>query len=706
MRRGALLGVFERLSTGWKIEERAFWRPTLDPALLAAEITVDAAGTPSVPGTKAFWAPLFSDASTPGGDMQALIAGEPADFPWLCEQVFKGGQVVQRKPYEMVLFASRVIPRLTPENVRDAMEAVRAAGTFPALSTTLERAGVTDVVVFAAAARRATQLATIEADARGARTISQFQASIALLTRGALRGSLSARELDAHVISLSAIAPDERAGYDGRLIRWWAGVLATDGAGSSSPAADTHVAWIGDPSVQRYDDAVGPMDREAIRFLAGRAADKPPLIEWEGTRYRVDLPWAEATRLGKVLGAEARPYLSSALAVMQMAAAVSEPALDAAAVREHADMATQLMKVIPSPELTNALTPIRRADGDARAAQRLGQSAGSLRQAADGLAARGLSELAYAAALGHVDGALMSASDAASRHDFGFRLFGKSGAWRPPVTGADRVRDWHATGALLGLDVRLAELALVRVSSRPPARPTLNDADRRVLIEAVALTEPAALTDAGRDAVVAAIRKGRERLGAARTPAAVLALADEIGLTGVRRTLLGWSAAHDAGRVPALLSLSELLWLGQETRPLDPSLHVWGASAEPRLGCLCRQLPAHRTLDMFAGRWDSGIFASAFSDLTLRLGEVLAEMQMPAPLVASVLPAATIDFIDGVISRGPDDYRGLHEFVQTIKPDRVELYLALLTTDGPLVAVDQTSDAPAAGSVRKTGDVR
>ena len=79
-----------------------------------------------------------------------------------------------------------------------------------------------------------------------------------------------------------------------------------------------------------------------------------------------------------------------------------------------------------------------------------------------------------------------------------------------PVAGSDRMRDWRVTGSLLGLDVRLAEFSLVRVSSRPPSvRPTINDADRRVLIEAVALVEAASLNDADRDRIVASIQKGR-----------------------------------------------------------------------------------------------------------------------------------------------------------------------------------------------------
>ena len=86
--------------------------------------------------------------------------------------------------------------------------------------------------------------------------------------------------------------------------------------------------------------------------------------------------------------------------------------------------------------------------------------------------------------------------------------------------------------------------------------------------------------------------------------------------------------------------------------------------------------------------------ASGFPDLNLRLTELLAELQMPASLLGPVLASATSEFIDTVVSRDPDDRRGLVEYVQALGRDRVEQYLATLTSDGPLVPVAAT-DGPA-----------
>jgi hypothetical protein len=83
------------------------------------------------------------------------------------------------------------------------------------------------------------------------------------------------------------------------------------------------------------------------------------------------------------------------------------------------------------------------------------------------------------------------------------------------------------------------------------------------------------------------------------------------------------------------------------------------------------------------------MFASAFPDLSLKLAELLSELQMPAALLGPVLTAATLDFVNSAVSRSGDDVRGPVEFVAALRPGRLEQYLALLTTGGPLVPVGE-----------------
>jgi hypothetical protein len=115
-------------------------------------------------------------------------------------------------------------------------------------------------------------------------------------------------------------------------------------------------------------------------------------------------------------------------------------------------------------------------------------------------------------------------------------------------------------------------------------------------------------------------------------------------------------------------------------------------------GCLCLRLPGRHPWEALAGRWGSGLFATALPDLSLRLAELLATLHMPSELLGPVLSSATLDLANSAVVRGQDDRRSFIEFVQALTPARVEQYLALLTTGGPLVPVDGVEDVTATRS--------
>jgi hypothetical protein len=719
-----LYGAFGSLGPGWNIEDRAFWRPGLDPVLLAADLRVDDAGRPVLPGTRRFWSAIFARAAgsaaaaAEAGGARALAEGDPVDFAWLSAQVFRGPAAGHRRRYRAVLFASRTVAGITPDTARDVFDAVRAVSDYPALGAVLERARITDVGVLAAAARRADRLASMGDGGRAVRALAQFQGGLAVLTRAALRGSLPDVELSAAVASLCAIEPGDRGDYEGRLVRWLAGWTdrgrrepsAPPPAASLDPPADWDIARV-------YEDAPGPLDENLLRMLSGPPALAPRFVNWEGTRYRFDLSWAEARRLALRLGERPRPYLSSAHALVQMADALADTGLRRETLVREAGVLDQVTQVLgwDGPRLpadapgkyrqvASALAVARRGADVGRAARLAPQ----LRLLADELLARGLTELTYAVSLGQPEGALVSAAEAARRHEFGLGADSFQ-AWHFPSAATDTTsgRGWRVAGSLLGLDVKLAELSLVRLSSRlPSTTPTLQDLNRRVLVEAVALVEPRLLTETDRDTLVAAVRKGRARLAAARTPAHGVGLAEEIRLGPARRTLLRWVLAHDPERAATFLAPSELFWLGLGNGRMDASLHAWGAPAEPRLGCLCLRLMDPGPIEILNGRWSYGMLASAFPDLNLRLAELLAELKMPAALLGPVLTSATLHFIDTATSRDSDDRRGLLEFVHALRADRIEQYLALLTTDGPLVPVGEAAEAPVAGGAGSNGGVQ
>lgn len=685
---------------GWRVEQRTFWRPPLDPALLIADLEADEAGRPIVPGTEAFWTAVLrggDPGQLPDADARRLADGPPVDLGWLCARIFTGDPFERRRQFDLVLFASRAVRRVVPENAQDAVTTLRAARAYPALAATLERARVPDLTTFAAAARRASLLSAIGDDTRRARAQAQFQGTLALLARSVQRGGVPTSSLPGVVRSLAAVDLNDRGEYEGGLVRWLdAFVKDHEPSAPTLPPGASQESYV-DPLIQ---GVAGVFDRAILRLAAGSTAVPPRVLTWEGTRYRVDLATADAVRMARLLGEHHPPYLSSARELLGIADALGAGGLTLERLRRQADALALVGQDngwegsgATAPDLYRDVAgPLRRMTraGDERHAARL---APSIRALADDLLARGLTAVVYAAAMGQPDRASILAGDAAARHDF-YGMSGgarEAGSWQLPFAGTGTLPGsrWRVSGALLGLDLALAEFSLVRLSSKPPStKPTMSDQDQRGMTAILALAEPAVLTDADRTAVVEALRKGRDRLAAIRTGSDARAVADEIRLAPVRRTLLPWVAAHDPERLAAFLSPTELLWLGLETRPVGASLQAWGAPAVRRLGCLCIRLLDRRPWETLAGRWNLGLFASAFPDLNLRLAELLTELQMPASLLVPVLAAATIDFNENATSRDPDDRRGPVEFVQALGTERVEQYLGLLTSGGPLVPIE------------------
>jgi hypothetical protein len=683
--------VFERATIGWRIDDRVFWRPPLDPALLVADLSAPTPGAPPLPGGRRFWAAVLGgdrEEQKPKPDaLQAAFAGgEVVDALWLCEQVFSGDRVGDRRRYHTVLFAARLDPPITAATAGNAFDVLRALSTHPALITTLERAKLLDLRPLSDALHRAVAISSVADDGRAVRALAQFQGALAMLTRAAIRGGLQPGPLGAAVSSLSAIELSPRYEYEGNLVRWL--VRWTESQMKTARRA---------PGFEVA--AAGPLEHDLIQIIAAPGAVEPRVLEWEGTRYRLDFASAEAVRVTRLIGDPPRPFLTSAKALVAVAENLSASSVTTERVRHEIDNLDAIGKALGWDraeggsrsdlqrryrETADALK--RAADvADLRAASRVAPAVFSL---ADDLVGRGLMELAYAIALGHPDRASISADEAARRHDFALDLpSSRATAWAQPTAGATSPGGWRVTGSLLGLDVRLADFAVQRISLRPPRKPTLDDDQRRVLLETVVLIEAAALTEPDRDTLIAAMKAGRSRLAAVRTAADVDAVADEIRLSPLRRTLLAWIvAANERDRVEASLSPVELLWLGKAS--LDQSLNAWGVPAEPRLGCHCLKLLDRQPLDYLGGRWHSGMFATGFPDLNLRVAELLADLKMPAPLLAPVLRSAMLDFVDSAVTRDSDDRQGLVDFVQALRPERVEQYLALLTTDGPLVPIE------------------
>ena len=75
--------------------------------------------------------------------------------------------------------------------------------------------------------------------------------------------------------------------------------------------------------------------QDLLRLVAGAAPAEPRFVVWEGTRYRVDIAHAEAIRVSRLLGEDARPYASSAVQLVKMADALGRAALTVDEVKDH-----------------------------------------------------------------------------------------------------------------------------------------------------------------------------------------------------------------------------------------------------------------------------------------------------------------------------------------------------------------------------------
>jgi hypothetical protein len=381
------------------------------------------------------------------------------------------------------------------------------------------------------------------------------------------------------------------------------------------------------------------VDAELVRALAGV---QPPekdfaTVTWEGRRYRVDLVSSERDRL------------------------------------------TRAREKMGSPSVSAALAASRAGPGD-------------------GQLALALMSLAYALEIGDPRGTTLMGGDLSRRHDFGLEnRFNEPrirAAWAEPRGVAATGAPWHVEGSLLGLDVGLSALSLRRIdTSELPPPPTLPAAERDTFTSTLALINPLKLTDAGGDAIVAAIGRGRARVArlSPRTSAEWDEAADEIRMDGWRRRAGRWALAHDVALLPSLLSLTELVHLGAP--PADLPLDEWGMAGLSSDGCLCLTAPPVGHESIVSGRPQLGLLATRVADVNLRVAERLSTIGMPASLARAVLAAAVQDFVDQVRPVHFSDWLTLVRTAQAMTDDRIDDYVAALTTDGPLVAVPSTATA-------------
>ena len=160
-------------------------------------------------------------------------------------------------------------------------------------------------------------------------------------------------------------------------------------------------------------------------------------------------------------------------------------------------------------------------------------------------------------------------------------------------------------------------------------------------------------------------------------------------MDGWRRRAGRWAIAHDAALVPSFFSLTELLYLGAP--PPDLALNTWGMARDASDACVCIDAPTPGRDAIVVGRPQLGLIAAEVADLNLHVAEKLRARGLPASLTPGVLAGAIQDYIEQVRPLHPADWLTLVRAAQAIPDDRLDDYVAALTTDGPLAPERVTS---------------
>ncbi|HEV3141240.1 MAG TPA: hypothetical protein VGY57_12020, partial [Vicinamibacterales bacterium] len=533
-----------------------------DVALMLTRVRVQPSGEPAPPASRVFWRRAFDGVDVPDDPARLLKNLQEegvVDAGWLAQNVCVQDVRIRGEHLDQLSFGQRVFAAAPEAALPDALVAVRTLPRFRMLILTLERMGLKDPRVYAAAARHAGQLTPL-GGRRAFVALGQIQGALAVMARLARVHRLPPPVVETLTASLLA-QPFAGGAYAGAIARWIDRSLR--------------------PALQLPADA--DVDEELVHALAGveTPAESLTRVAWEGRSYRIDFVTPERSRLTRAREKMAAPPVGAALEIARVAADVSSPSAGAAEWRAAIAALKRIGPTLPAPDKKYVVAPdtvepppnatdvINRAiveltkiaDGaDRTSAPRVAEQLAAL---SDDLLAQALMSLAYALYIGEPDGTTLLGGDPSRRHDFrpntGTGAARLRSAWaEPQEITMDGAR--HLTGSLLGLDVGLSALALrrINVGSLPPA-PTLTMPDRQTFVKTIALMNPLDLSDADRDAIVAAIGRGRARVAALQADAAGWdAAADQLGIDGWRRRAGRWAIAHDAATLPSFVSLSEL----------------------------------------------------------------------------------------------------------------------------------------------------
>jgi hypothetical protein len=682
-----LYQVFEQVVRGFEqpSDLSPLVRPALDPSLLLLSLRASAAGQLAPPSAHRFWEAVFETEET-GGTVR-LEPGGDVDAAYLITKVFAPVRQHRYDRFDALAFAQRVFATAGEAELPDAAIALRGFGRYRALLLTLERLGVRDPKPYARAVRSAARLGEVRHEHRAPALFSQFQGALALLER--LRIVRRVSEADAQRLAGSLIdleiASDEA--YRGAIARWIDGEL---------------LAALRLPPIT--DD--GPILEALAGVVPGDAAAREssaPAVVWLDWSYRLDLGGVSLRRLLQIREKQGGNRLSSALALARVGQALLDHSLTLSRLKE---LATTLEATVAGLQEGVAVGrpaerpwSVRATTSWARAELRGIDRPDRLSRARDvGETLIALSDvvlgdvlraLAYAPYLGDPAGPLLLGGDVSHRHDFGITIKDADtrlhAAWSLPESPTGYGLTWQVWGALLGLDVGLASLAVPQVSVGTPDKArAISEQSRKGVLQGLALFNPYDLDGGEMDRIAGAIRRGRERAaGFGRDVDEAARLALDAGVSPGRVRALLWSLEHAPDDTRSFFSMPELLRLGGG---IDPGWSLqWGAPMVTWNGALLQGWnPAVRAQAEQASQPDAPQLAAGFPDLYLRLAEVLSELKLPARIAGPLARVIVASFLDEVAAAREDDAIAWSTYAASYPRSKIEGAVSALTSEGVL----------------------
>ncbi len=656
--------VFSREPTWWKPGWGSFSRTEVDAGRVLQEVRVLPSGELAPPAGRVFWRAVFGAGSGPERETASM------DAAFLVQHVASGTVESRRLRLEQIRFAQRVFGEAPPASVGDMVTAVQGLDNRPALVYALERMGFRDPVLYTEALRASRRFDRLSGDAQ-ARALAQFQGALLILDRARFRRTLDPVAAESLLRWLLAVPLSEQGEFEGRI-----------------------AAWLSDAALPVLAEAVyGPEAPGSAEVIVGRAIAgavlpreaEPPPFEWEGLFYQADPGLAELVRFERVRERAGGNSLEPVLAFCRAAGGTQPLAARLSELREVA----RALGPPAFPDSEESPPPREVVEEAAREARRNGEERANARlvREGDALLADALLAIAYAPHVGDDPGEALPGGSVARRHVFG------AAAWRLASEKVVPGQRWHVEGALPGLDLGLARLLLRRLSPEVPSRPPGIDARARLAFaQGAALLNPLDLDDGGRDAVAAAIRRGRARVRQLRDDAPTLAaVAREAGLGAFRTGALRFVVVNEPSALPEFFSLAELFRLGIPERAGGD---VWGAPALAEGGGWRLRMPPPRPMDDLAGLRIDELLAARMPDLALRAAADLSARRLPASLAPALLTYVITDFAEEVEPIGNDDWLALSRYLLDMKPARVDDYVAALTGDGPLRPAADPEAAP------------